>query len=62
MTTAEGGILPERKSGGDVFYYLLAAALGNLEQAAARIAAFRPEIVKVVSTARSLADNLAVLS
>ncbi|MGO9863580.1 MAG: hypothetical protein ACLPLR_08215 [Terriglobales bacterium] len=28
MTTTEGGILPERKSGGDVFYYLLAAALG----------------------------------
>jgi hypothetical protein len=28
MTTADGGILPERKSGGDVFYYLLAAASG----------------------------------
>jgi 3-dehydroquinate dehydratase/shikimate dehydrogenase len=34
---------------------------GNLEQAAQRIEAFRPEFVKVVSTAQSLADNLAVL-
>jgi 3-dehydroquinate dehydratase/shikimate dehydrogenase len=33
----------------------------NLEQAARRIEAFQPEFVKVVSTARSLADNLAVL-
>jgi 3-dehydroquinate dehydratase/shikimate dehydrogenase len=33
----------------------------GLEQAAARIAAFSPEFVKVVSTARTLADNLAVL-
>ena len=33
----------------------------NLEQAAQRIEAFRPDFVKVVSTARSLADNLAVL-
>lgn len=33
----------------------------SLEQAADRIAAFRPDFVKVVSTARSLADNLAVL-
>jgi 3-dehydroquinate dehydratase/shikimate dehydrogenase len=33
----------------------------GLEQAAARIEAFEPEFVKVVSTARSLADNLAVL-
>jgi 3-dehydroquinate dehydratase/shikimate dehydrogenase len=33
----------------------------NLEQAAARIEAFRPDFVKVVSTACSLADNLAVL-
>jgi 3-dehydroquinate dehydratase/shikimate dehydrogenase len=33
----------------------------NLEQAAARIEAFRPDFVKVVSTAKSLADNLAVL-
>ncbi len=33
----------------------------GLEQAAARIEAFEPDFVKVVSTARSLADNLAVL-
>ena len=33
----------------------------DLEQAAERIAAFQPDFVKVVSTARSLADNLAVL-
>ena len=33
----------------------------NLEQAAQRIEAFRPDFVKVVSTAQSLADNLAVL-
>jgi 3-dehydroquinate dehydratase/shikimate dehydrogenase len=33
----------------------------GLEQAAERIEAFEPEFVKVVSTARSLADNLAVL-
>ena len=33
----------------------------GLEQAAARIEAFEPEFVKVVSTARTLADNLAVL-
>ncbi|MGC9159058.1 MAG: shikimate dehydrogenase [Terracidiphilus sp.] len=33
----------------------------NLEQAARRIEVFRPDFVKVVSTARSLADNLAVL-
>jgi 3-dehydroquinate dehydratase/shikimate dehydrogenase len=33
----------------------------DLEKAAARIEAFQPEFVKVVSTARSLADNLAVL-
>jgi 3-dehydroquinate dehydratase / shikimate dehydrogenase len=33
----------------------------GLEQVAGRIEAFRPEFVKVVSTARSLADNLAVL-
>ncbi|MGD0941388.1 MAG: shikimate dehydrogenase [Terracidiphilus sp.] len=33
----------------------------NLEQAAQRIEAFRPEFVKVVSTARNLSDNLAVL-
>ena len=33
----------------------------NLEQAAVRIEAFRPDFVKVVSTAKSLADNLAVL-
>ncbi len=33
----------------------------GLEQAAARIEAFHPEFVKVVSTARTLADNLAVL-
>ena len=33
----------------------------GLEQAAERIEAFKPEFVKVVSTARSLADNLAVL-
>jgi phosphotransferase system glucose/maltose/N-acetylglucosamine-specific IIC component len=30
MTTAWGGILPERKSGGDGFYYLLAALSGAL--------------------------------
>jgi len=34
---------------------------GDLNQAAARIEAFQPEFVKVVSTARSLVDNLAVL-
>ena len=33
----------------------------GLEQAAQRIAAFAPDFVKVVSTAKSLADNLAVL-
>lgn len=33
----------------------------NLEQAAQRIEAFRPDFVKVVTTARSLTDNLAVL-
>ena len=33
----------------------------GLEQAAKRIEAFEPEFVKVVSTARKLADNLAVL-
>jgi 3-dehydroquinate dehydratase/shikimate dehydrogenase len=33
----------------------------GLEQAAERIAAFEPDFVKVVSTAKSLADNLAVL-
>jgi len=33
----------------------------GLEHAAERIEAFRPDFVKVVSTARSLADNLAVL-
>jgi 3-dehydroquinate dehydratase / shikimate dehydrogenase len=33
----------------------------GLEQAADRIAAFQPDFVKVVSTARALADNLAVL-
>jgi 3-dehydroquinate dehydratase/shikimate dehydrogenase len=33
----------------------------NLEQAALRIEAFQPDFVKVVSTARTLADNLAVL-
>jgi 3-dehydroquinate dehydratase/shikimate dehydrogenase len=33
----------------------------GLEQAAERIAAFRPDFVKVVSTAHSLSDNLAVL-
>jgi 3-dehydroquinate dehydratase/shikimate dehydrogenase len=33
----------------------------GLEQAAARIETFEPDFVKVVSTARSLADNLAVL-
>ena len=33
----------------------------GLEQAADRIEAFEPDFVKVVSTARSLADNLAVL-
>jgi hypothetical protein len=30
MTTAWGGILPKGKSGGDVFYYLLAAMSGAL--------------------------------
>ena len=30
MTTAVGGILPERKPGGDAFYYLLAAIAGAL--------------------------------
>ena len=33
----------------------------SLETAADRIAAFKPDYVKVVSTARSLADNLAIL-
>jgi 3-dehydroquinate dehydratase/shikimate dehydrogenase len=33
----------------------------NLEHAAQRIQAFAPEFVKVVSTAKSLADNLAVM-
>ncbi|MDE3186357.1 MAG: shikimate dehydrogenase [Acidobacteriota bacterium] len=33
----------------------------SLEQAADRIGVFKPDFVKVVSTARSLADNLAVL-
>jgi 3-dehydroquinate dehydratase/shikimate dehydrogenase len=33
----------------------------GLEHAAARIEAFQPDFMKVVSTARSLADNLAVL-
>lgn len=33
----------------------------DLEQAAGRIEAFHPDFVKVVSTARSLADNLAIL-
>jgi len=33
----------------------------GLEQAAQRIEAFKPEFVKVVSTARTLTDNLAVL-
>lgn len=33
----------------------------GLEQAADRIQAFKPDFVKVVSTARNLADNLAVL-
>ena len=33
----------------------------GLEQAAARIEAFQPDFVKVVSTARTVADNLAVL-
>jgi 3-dehydroquinate dehydratase/shikimate dehydrogenase len=33
----------------------------GLEQAAQRIEAFRPEFVKVVATAKSLADNLAML-
>ncbi|MGB7985534.1 MAG: type I 3-dehydroquinate dehydratase, partial [Terracidiphilus sp.] len=33
----------------------------DLEQAAERIQAFRPDFVKVVSTAKHLADNLAVL-
>ncbi len=33
----------------------------GLDEAAARIRAFEPDYVKVVSTARSLADNLAVL-
>jgi 3-dehydroquinate dehydratase/shikimate dehydrogenase len=33
----------------------------GLEQAASRIEAFKPDFVKVVSTARTLADNLAVL-
>jgi 3-dehydroquinate dehydratase/shikimate dehydrogenase len=34
---------------------------GNLAEAAARIEVYKPEFVKVVSTARTLADNLAVL-
>jgi 3-dehydroquinate dehydratase/shikimate dehydrogenase len=36
-------------------------ALKGMEQAADRIQAFQPDFVKVVSTAHSLADNLAVL-
>ncbi|MGA2966486.1 MAG: hypothetical protein ABSD64_09750 [Terriglobales bacterium] len=30
MTTSRGGILPQRKSGGDAFYYLLATVSGAL--------------------------------
>jgi hypothetical protein len=30
MTTAHDGIIPERKSGGDAFYYFLAALAGTL--------------------------------
>jgi 3-dehydroquinate dehydratase/shikimate dehydrogenase len=37
------------------------ARTGDLEQAAQRIEAFRPDFIKVVSTACTLADNLAVL-
>jgi len=37
------------------------AGTQNLEKSASRIEAFRPEFIKVVSTALSLADNLAVL-
>jgi len=36
-------------------------SLEGLEQTAQRIEAFEPDFVKVVSTARSLADNLAIL-
>ena len=36
-------------------------ATGDLEQAARRIEAFRPDYIKVVSTAQTLVDNLAVL-
>jgi hypothetical protein len=36
-------------------------AYRDLEQTAKRIEAFQPEFVKVVSTAQTLADNLAVL-
>jgi 3-dehydroquinate dehydratase/shikimate dehydrogenase len=37
------------------------ASTKNLEKVAQRIEAFHPEFIKVVTTARSLADNLAVL-
>jgi 3-dehydroquinate dehydratase/shikimate dehydrogenase len=37
------------------------ARTGDLEQAARRIEAFRPDFIKVVSTACTLADNLTVL-
>ena len=43
-----------------VSYHDFAQTKG-LDQAARRIEAFQPDFVKVVSTARSLADNLAVL-
>jgi len=33
----------------------------DLEQVAERIEAFQPDFVKIVSTARSLANNLAIL-
>jgi 3-dehydroquinate dehydratase/shikimate dehydrogenase len=36
-------------------------SLGGLEQVAGRIDAFQPDFVKVVTTARSLADNLVIL-
>jgi 3-dehydroquinate dehydratase / shikimate dehydrogenase len=62
---------PSRRAGGFAGLRAAGAALlisfhdftrtKGLEQAAERIEAFEPDFVKVVSTARSLADNLAVL-
>lgn len=51
-----------RKAGAELLisFHDFARTLG-LEEAADRIAAFQPDLVKVVSTAQTLSDNLAVL-